>query len=204
MKTTIMFIVCLVLAVMVCGCGSSEVKTSGFLSDYSKLQRESDSSMRYADEKSAASYSGFIVDPVQTRFYSNSKAKGQLTDEQIKELTTYMHTKIAEAVTGAGCKVVSQPAAGVARIRVALTNIEKTDAINMIPQASLLGAGVGGASMEAELIDSMTGQQIAAVLRSSQGSRIPFSNLGDWTAAKGVMDEWAKNFQKKLEAMHGK
>jgi hypothetical protein len=58
--------------------------------------------------------------------------------------------------------------------------------------------------MEAEIIDSVTNQQIAAVLRSSQGSRIPFSNLGDWTAAKGVMDEWAKNFQAKLEAMHGK
>jgi hypothetical protein len=197
-------IVCLSLAVLVCGCGSPEVKTAGFLSDYSKLQRESDSSMRYVDQKAAATYSSFIVDPVQTRFYSDSKAKGQLTDEQIRDLTSYMRTKIAEAVAGAGLKVVYQPAAGVARIRVALTNIEKTDAVNMLPQASLLGAGVGGASMEAELVDSMTGKQIAAVLQSRQGSRIPFSNLGDWTAAQSVMDEWAKNFQKKLETMHAK
>ncbi|MCI0498774.1 MAG: DUF3313 domain-containing protein [Planctomycetales bacterium] len=199
-----MVIVCLGLAVIACGCGSSEVKTAGFLSDYSKLQRESDSSMRYINDKVAATYSSFIVDPVQTRLYSNSKAKGELTDEQIKDLTSYMRTKIAEAVAAAGCKVVYQPADGVARIRVALTNIEKTDAINMLPQASLLGAGVGGASMEAELVDSVTGQQIAAVLQSRSGSRVPFSNLGDWTAAKGVMDEWAKNFQKKLETMHGK
>lgn len=73
----------------------------------------------------------------------------------------------------------------------------------MVPQASLLGAGVGGASMEAEVVDSMTGQQIAAVVQSKEGSRIPFSNLGDWTAAKGVMDSWAARFQKTLETMHG-
>jgi hypothetical protein len=204
MKTKMMLVMGMVTAVVFSGCGGGEQAKTGFLSDYSKLQRESDTSMRYVNERAAASYSSFIVDPVQTRFYSNSKAKGQLTDEQIRDLTSYMRTKIAEAVTGAGLEVVYQPGIGVARIRVALTNIEKTDAINMLPQASLLGAGVGGASMEAEIIDSVTNQQIAAVLRSSQGSRIPFSNLGDWTAAKSVMDEWAKNFQTKLEAMHGK
>jgi hypothetical protein len=57
----------------------------------------------------------------------------------------------------------------------------------------------GGATMEAELVDSMTGKQIGAVMESGKGSRIPFSNLGDWTAAKGVMDGWAARFQKRLE-----
>jgi hypothetical protein len=177
---------------------------TGFLSDYSKLQKESNTTMRYVNNSAAAGYSSFIVDPVQTRLYSDPKAKGKLTDEQMKDLTNYLHTKIAEAVTEAGLEVAHQPAAGVARVRVALTNIAKTDAINMLPQAALLGAGVGGASMEAEVVDSMTGKQIAAVLQSGKGSQIPFSNLGDWTAAKGVMDQWAKNFQKKLEEMHGK
>ena len=190
--------------VLVTGCGSKEMTKTGFMSDYSRLKKESDSVMRYLDRNAVASYSSYIVDPVQARLYSNPKAKGELTDEQIKDLTGYLHTKAAEAITGAGLKVVHQPAPGVARIRIALTNIEKTDAINMVPQASLLGAGIGGASMEAEVIDSMTGKQIAAVVQSGKGSRIPFANLGDWTAAKGVMDKWAKNEQKKLEELHGK
>lgn len=205
MKTKIMLAMSLLTAlVLFNGCGGGQQAKTGFLSDYSKLQRESDTSMRYVNERAAATYSSFIVDTVQTRLYSNSKAKGQLTDEQIRDLTSYMRTKIAEAVTGAGLTVVYQPAVGVARIRVALTNIEKTDAINMLPQASLLGAGVGGASMEAEVVDSMTGEQIGAVVQSKQGSRMPFSNMGDWTAAKGVMDAWAGRFQKTLESMRVK
>ena len=205
MKTKMMLAMSLVAAmVLFTGCGSKEMKKTGFMSDYSKLEKESDTTMRYLDKGAVANYSSYIVDPVQTRFYSNPKAKGKLTDEQIKDLTNYMHTKAAEAVTEAGLKVVHHPAPGVARIRIALTNIEKTDAINMLPQASLLGAGIGGASMEAEVIDSMTGKQIAAVVQSGKGSRIPFANLGDWTAAKGVMDKWAKNEQKKLEELHGK
>ena len=205
MKTKMMLAMSLVATmVLFTGCGSKEMKKTGFMSDYSKLKKESDTILRYVDDADAASYSSFIVDPVQIRLYSNPKAKGKLTDEQIKDLTNYMHMKAAEAVTEAGLKVVHQPAPGVARIRIALTNIEKTDAINMVPQAALLGAGIGGASMEAEVIDSVTGKQIAAVVQSGKGSNIPFANLGDWTAAKSVMDKWAKNEQKKLEELHGK
>jgi hypothetical protein len=146
-----------------------------------------------------ASYSGFIVDPVPVRFYKGAKSEGKLTDEQITDLTNYMHTKIVEAVQSAGKKVAYQPAAGVARIRVALTDMEKSSAVSILPQASLLGAGIGGASMEAEVVDSMTGKQIGAVVESKQGSRMPFANLGDWTAAKNVIDSWAARFQKRLE-----
>jgi hypothetical protein len=184
--------------VLFTGCGPGQAKT-GFLSDYSKLQKESDSSMRYVDEKSLPEYSAFIVDQVKLVFYPGAKGEGKLTDEQIADLTSYLNTKIREAVQGAGKKIAYQPAAGVARIRVALTDLEKTGAINILPQASLLGAGIGGASMEAEVVDSMTGKQIGAVLESAKGGRIPFTNLGDWSAAKSVMDGWAKRFQKRLE-----
>jgi hypothetical protein len=45
----------------------------------------------------------------------------------------------------------------------------------------------------------MTDQQIAAFVMKQQGSRIPFTNLGKWTAAKQVIDKWAKKFQKRIE-----
>ncbi len=205
MKTKMMLVMILVAGmVLICGCGGSKQVKTGFLSDYSKLQRESDTSLRYVDDSAAPAYSAFIVEPVVVYFHEGAKSEGKLTFQQLADLTNYLHTKIVEAVQDAGPKVVDKPAAGVARIRVALTDIAKTDAINMIPQASLLGAGVGGASMEAEVVDSVTGKQIAAVLQSGQGSRVPFSNLGDWAAAQTVMDQWAKNFQKKLESMDRK
>jgi len=199
MKTKMMLALGLVTALALFnGCGSMQAKT-GFLSDYSKLQKESASSMRYVNEKAVAEYSGFIVDPVKAVFPSGSKSKDKLTDKQIDDLTNYTHTKIVEAVQNAGKKVVYQPGPGVARIRVALTDIEKSSAVSIIPQASLMGAGIGGASMEAEVIDSVTDQQIGAVVESGKGGRIPFTNLGDWTAAKKVIDGWADRFQKRLE-----
>lgn len=199
MKTTsVVMMLAIGIMVIQCGCGSKDMARTGFLSDYSQLQKESDSSLRYVNERALTRYSSFIVDPVKVRFYSGAKSKGKLTQQQVTDLTNYMHTKIIEAVQGAGKKVTYQPAARVARIRVALTDIEKTNAINILPQASLLGVGIGGASMEAEVIDAMTGEQIGAVVESKQGSRIPFANLGDWTAAKNVMDSWADRFQKRL------
>lgn len=199
MKKTSVMLMAMMCIVALSGCGGGEQVKTGFLSDYSKLQKESDSSLRYVNEKAVAGYSGFMVDPVKVVLQSGAKSEGQLTEQQKTDLTNYLHSKIVEAVQGAGKKVVYQPAAGVARVRVALTNIEKTSAVNMVPQASLLGAGIGGASMEAEVVDSVTGQQIGAVVESGKGSRIPFANLGDWTAAKSVMDGWADRFQKRLE-----
>ena len=197
-KTSLLMLLAIGIMVIQCGCGSKEMVKTGFLSDYSKLQKESDSSLRYVNKKALTRYSSFIVDPVKVRFYSGAKSKGKLTQQQITDLTNYMHSKIIEAVQGAGKKVTYRPTVGVARIRVALTDIEKTNAVNILPQASLLGAGIGGASMEAEVVDAMTGEQIGAVVESKQGSRIPFANLGDWTAAKKVMDSWADRFQKRL------
>jgi hypothetical protein len=180
------------------GCGGPKQVKTGFLSDYSRLQRETDSSLRYVNDRALARYSSFIIDPVEVHFYSGAKSQGKLTTQQLVDLTNYMHSKIVEAVQKATKNVVYQPAAGVARIRVALTDIKKTDAINILPQSSLLGLGIGGASMEAEIVDSVTGVQIGAVLETQKGSRIPFTNLGDWTTAKKVMDSWADRFRKRL------
>jgi hypothetical protein len=200
MKTKMMWVVCMAaMLVVISGCGSKEMARTGFLSDYSKLQKESDTSLRYINEKAIAGYSGIMIDPVKVIYKSDAKSKDKLTDKQITEMTNYMYIKLVEAVQGAGKKVDNQPAAGVARIRVALTDLEGTGALNILPQASLLGVGIGGASMEAEVVDSMTGKQVGAVLESAQGGRIPFTNLGEWSAAKSVMDGWADRFQKRLE-----
>ncbi|MHC4772602.1 MAG: DUF3313 domain-containing protein [Planctomycetota bacterium] len=195
---TLITLTVIMAAAIVGGCGSKQQVHSGFLSDYTKLQEESKSFFSYFNDAAFSKYSAFIIDPVKLQIYSNEKTKGKLTQEQLTDLTNYMHVKIVEAFQGAGKKIAYQPADRVARVRVALTDIQKTHAINMLPQASLMGAGIGGASMEAEVVDSMTGQQIGAVVQSKLGSRIPFSNLGDWRAAKNVLDAWGKRFQKRL------
>jgi hypothetical protein len=197
--TRVLMVVAVGLILIQSGCGSKSAARVGFLSDYSRLRTESSTSLGYINQQALARYSSFVVDRVDAHFHSGSKSQGKLTMQQINDLTSYMHANIVVAVKNSGNKVVYQPAPGAARIRVALTDIEKTNAVNILPQASLIGAGLGGVSMEAEIIDSMTGEQIGAVVESQKGSRIPFSNLGEWTTAKKIMDDWGKRLQQRLQ-----
>jgi hypothetical protein len=56
--------------------------------------------------------------------------------------------------------------------------------------------------MEMELLDSITGQQIAALVES-QRKGVPFSGLYPWSGVKAVMDDWARRFYNRLEEAHG-
>ena len=203
-KTSVLMVVVIGLMVIQCGCGGVQQARTGFLSDYSKLKAASDESYRYVDEQAIDKYSGFIVDEVKVHFFTGAsaikaKSEGKITEKELKDLTNYFHSAIVKAISDSGRKVVHHSGPGVARIRVALTDIKETGALNVLPQASLLGAGIGGAAMEAEVVDSVTGRQIGAVVESRKGSRIPFSNLGDWATAKSVMDHWANRLKERLE-----
>jgi len=202
-KTNLLILLAVGAMIFQFGCDSN-LTTTGFLSDYSQLKSQLNPALWYVKEDALTGYSGFIVDPVKVRLHKGAKAikeqtKGNLTQLEIKLLTNYMHAKIVDAIQNSGKSVVEQPAAGVARIRVAITDIEKSTIASLFPQARLAGFGLGGVSMEAEIIDSITDQQIAVVIKAQKGSRIPFVNLGPWDAAKQVIDDWAKRFQKNLD-----
>jgi hypothetical protein len=196
MKQRIIVLIVIAITLTTAGCGGKHRKPTGFLSDYSKLKEESGHTMRYLDEAALAKYSRFIVDPIQTRI---DDPDGALTPDNVADLTSYMYDKMVKAVQKSGDQIAYRPAEGVARLRVAFTDIGKSHPISIVPWSSIAGLGVGGASVEAELVDSITGQQIAAVVQSKEGqSKVPFTTLGDWTAAKQTIDTWAKNLEKRL------
>jgi hypothetical protein len=181
------------------GCGSKQVKTTGYLTDYSQLRARGDSTMIYLDESALSQYSAFIVEPVRVNIYHEEETTSKLSSSQQRELTSYLRDRFIKAVQDSGNQVVSRPGPGVARIRSALTDMKKTDMVNIIPFASVTGVGVGGASVEFEILDSNSGRQVAAAIESKKGSRIPLTNLGDWTAARAVMDDWGRRLRMRLE-----
>jgi hypothetical protein len=205
-KISLLMILAIGSIAMSSGCSQRKMAKTGFLSDYSKLQAVSDSSLRYLDKSALATYSSFIVDRVEVHFQAGAKAietksKGKLTQQNIADLTNYFHSTMVKMITEAGIEVVYQPGPGVARIRTAITDIEETNVVlAAIPQARLIsGAGVGGASVEVEIIDSQTGRQLLAGLERRAGSRIPFTGLSDWGGAKAAIDNWAKRVKERLE-----
>ncbi len=204
-KTSVLMVVAVFVMLIQCGCGGGGAAKTGFLTDYSRLRRESDTTLRNVNQRALAKYSNFMVDPVEVHFHSGSKAvehrtKGKLTQQKVTDLTNYFHTMLMKAVEDSGNRVVYHPAAGVARIRVAITDIDRSTLISLMPTAKVIGGtGIGGASMEAEIVDSMTSEQVAAIVQSRRGTRIPMANLGEWDAARQVIGDWAKRLQKRLE-----
>jgi hypothetical protein len=206
MKNVLGWTLAIGMAVILCGCGPEKTPQTGFLSDYSKLQEGSDSSLRYLNKDAFGKNTGFIVDPIEVRFHAGAKAieaksEGKMTERDIRDLANYLHSAIIKAISDAGYKIEYRSGPGIARIRVAITDLEKTNvALAAIPQSRMLtGAGVGGAAMEAEILDSLTGKQIAALVETRAGSRVPFTGLSDWGGAKSVIDEWAKRLRERLD-----
>ena len=192
-----------------CGCAAKTPEVTGFLSDYSKLSAQSDTSFRYAAPgNKLGNYSKFIIDPVETRFYTGSKAeaktaKGKLSEEDIAKIKNYMRNALVKTI-GDRYEVVQKPGPGVARMRVAITDLKKSGiAQNILPITKVAGTGLGGASLEAELIDSETHKQLGAIVESQVGKRLSLDGYSTWGDAKGIMNSWAKRFRDHLDKAHG-
>lgn len=210
MKSNVL-IWCAVIGVVIgsFGCSAKKPREVGFLSDYSKLEAVSDVSYSYmAPGNPLGRYSKFIIDPVAIEFYAGSKgeekeAKGKITDEDIRKFKTYMHDAIVAAIEDR-YEVVSRPGMGVVRVRTAITDLKKSGVVmNIIPVGKIVGSGLGGATLEGELLDSQSNKQLGAVVESQLGKRFSLAGYSTWGDAKAVMDGWAKRFRKRLDEAHG-
>jgi hypothetical protein len=132
------------------GCGTTETARTGFLKDYSKLKPhpEVEGRFRYLNPKmNVGDYSKFIVDPVVLQLSKEGKEE-EIDQEDLNEQVTFFHKTLVEKLE-TDYRVVNSPGKGVARLRVAITHIDKTNpALNIHPATKLTGAGLGGAGPE--------------------------------------------------------
>ena len=183
----------------VIGC-SKKLVITGFLTDYSRLE-PADGGLRYINIQRLGSYSKFIIEPVRVLLYKERQDSPDRATQTA--LANYMHNAIVNAL-GDRYMIVSQPGPGVARVSIAITDIEmSTPVFNVLPQTRLSGEALGGVSMEAEVLDSQTFEQIGALVESKKGSPVSLSGLKTWGDAKSVMDDWARRFRKRLDEAHG-
>lgn len=202
-------VVAIGLSIVLCGCGPGQTERTGFLSNYSRLEAQSDVSYRYiAPDNLLGRYSRFIIDPVKIHFHTGSKAekaraKGKLKEEDLTDLKNYMHDALVQAIEDR-YEVVYHARPGVARLRTAITDLKKSGIVqNILPIGKVVGSGIGAATLEAELVDSQTGRQIGALVESQSGKRLSFDGYSTWGDAKAVMDRWAKRFRERLDEAHG-
>jgi hypothetical protein len=194
--------VLVVSQILICACAApplSEIDQSGFLSDYSKLEKIDDNMLRFVDE-SAGDYSSFIVEPIVITF-RQAPDEQVFTDEELSEITEYYDEAVKEALSkDDGYPIVEYPGPGVARLRIGITNVEETiGLLNISIYTKITGLGLGGASFDGELVDSVTGKQLAAVVRWGTGSRILKAGITHMGDAKIAIDRWAKDLRAQID-----
>ena len=184
------------LCCIVVGCAPKQPPTTAFLSDYSNLEEVKGGKLRYVSPETR-DYSKYIVDPVELRWAPDKRV---LTDAQRTEVANYFRSAIERALTEGGCQTTDAPGVGVARIRIALTDVQKSKwYLNLHPASKVTGAGTGGASREAEVIDSVTGKQLAATVKSGRGNQFEIDTFSELDDVEDVIDKWAVEVRKQLK-----
>ena len=137
--------------------------------------------------------------------YRQPEEKRVFDDEELEDLQAHFENKMREAlIEDNRYQVVEVPGSGTATIRLGITDVDDTSGVlNISIYAKITGAGLGGAAMEGEVIDSVTGEQIGAAIRWGSGSRFfraGFTHTGD---AKILIDRWAKGLRERIDKGHG-
>jgi len=172
---------------------------TGFLSTYSRLEQAGPSSLRYIDPNNRlARYTKFMLQPVEIKWYH---AGVTVSEANQRMLADEMKKAVVKAMSDR-YEIVTAPAYDVGEVRIALTDIQRsTPILNAIPRPKITDLGLGGLAMEAEIIDSVSNVQIAALVESSTGRNLNW-NPTEWDDAIGAMNDWARRFRKTVDAAH--
>jgi len=202
-RLSILFLVIVGLS----ACGSGPQQKSGFLTDYSKLSpstyKDAKGAMVYVKENSLKNYDNFILSPVQIRLSKKGRERG-VDRKKLRELASYTNKQLRAELEKSGYSVVNQAGPGTLLFRGALTDVEPGAPLaNIHPAMVISGIGLGGASMEWELQDSLTGEVIVAVVDSRKGSR-GFDGFTKYGNAEDVIDKWCKITAIRMDQAQGK
>ena len=206
-----------VFLLLITGCSSTfqtrKVETSGFLGDYSQLEKggEDEAQLMYINPQADfEGYTKILMDPV--KFYSDEDSKLEGEDKQ--RVVDYLHATIKEQLK-AEYTFVNEPSPETMRLRVAITEAKGSKVVmdtisSVIPVGIALGLvkkvatgtnlSVGKASIELEIQDAQTGERLAAVVDERAGRKYTgkFDKFDKYSTVEDAFDYWAKKLKKRL------
>lgn len=202
MRTKILLIGIAVLGVSMGGCAGRPGQTrSGFLSDYDGLKRVNDSEYARVDRPALASLTGFTIE--EARVLVETTPDGTVIPAKERaEIEAHIRTALAASLA-ADYPISETAGPGIGRIRVAITEVKKpATLLNIHPASKLTGAGLGGATIECEILDH-TGDQIAALVEPRKGDQFELDTLSEFDDAMDAIDAWADAFRKRIDRARG-
>ncbi len=195
-KACVMMLGALAGASVLGGCSSAPAERTGFIS-YDHLGDERAEGQFISEQ--LGEYNAFIVDPIDV--YTTE----EMDDREVQarqDLAVYATQRVAREI-GTAYAIVSVPGPGVGRVRFAVTNVAKSVPIlNIHPGMKLTGAGLGGAAVEGEIVDSQTGDQLFAIVEARRGSQMELDTFDEWDDARDAVDAWAVKVRKWIDEAH--
>ncbi|HLF18721.1 MAG TPA: DUF3313 domain-containing protein [Candidatus Omnitrophota bacterium] len=208
MNKRFLFIHCIVFMVLT-GCATVEMKRTetGFLSDYSGLEEDEESKGMYIytnpNANIAQGYSKVIIAPVEFKLDPSVEAH-QMKGEDRQKLTDYFYKELEDGLKE-NYTITTEAGEGVLLLRTAVTDVLPNKVyLNLHWSTTLIGAGIGGASLEAELVDSLTGERVLAFIDARKGKKLNYTKgLTKWGHTKEVLGIWANIMVMHLERLRG-
>jgi hypothetical protein len=201
------------------GCASTsstgKSKPSGFLGDYSLLSAGGDgrANLLYIDESAQFSqYDKVLLEPV-TVWRTSDANLNDLEAAELKQLTDHLYTSVHKELSKK-YEMVQVAGPGTLRVRLALTeavgaNVAMNTVSSIIPigligsSAKKMATGshafVGKASVEGEVLDSITNVRLLAAVDERAGRKDPIG--GKWSDANAAFDYWAEKLASRLNGL---
>jgi len=174
-----LFIVSVILIFLLTGCTikKMEITESGFLSGYSGLEvDEGSEGMRVyinPDVNVRQRYSKILISPVQFKL-DPAVQEHEMDYEDRKKVSDYYHDKLIEGLV-VNYDIVDEPGSDVLLLRTAITDILPNKVyLNLHWSTTLIGGGIGGASLEAEMVDSITNERIMSFTDARKGKKLNY------------------------------
>ena len=206
------------VAVAANGCAltrqTRNVERSGFLGDYSQLREggRGEAKLVYMREGANwASYDKILIEPV-TIWASSLEGLASVAEEDQQLLADYLDESLRHSL-GQDYRLVDREEPNTLRLRVAITDAKGARVIantvsKIVPQlrvlttAGGLGAGtqvlVGRAGVEAEILDALTGERLAAAVDRRAGTKALRGVGGTWADVQHAFDYWSERLRTRL------
>jgi hypothetical protein len=209
-----------VMALVIAGCATTEqapnAQMSGFLGDYTQFHRGKGGQAEYVYRDINVDFSKYqkvILEPVQLWAAENSEsALNSLSKEDQQLIVDYLYVSLSDAFKR-DYVIVNEPGPDVMKVRCAITEAKATSPVKEIlstvtpyglgisyAKHFMLGthSGVGVVSVEGELLDSVTGQRLAAVVDRRAGTKSLADKYTRWGDVQDAFSFWARRMQTNL------
>ncbi len=217
---TKVFLVALALSLSACNSTSSDNSNdeplknhSGFLSDYSQLSSvdvgdDSQLTRFISKELKARKYTKVMLDPIS--YYPAPQATDTVSQKVLGEISQYFNETVSTAVAQE-VAVVTEAGEGTLRFKMAITGVKILDKelalYQYVPIAFVINAAKGGLSdvevhfqIEAEVVDSLTGEVLASAVKSGVGETLANETTALTLAnLKPLIDKWSKVMQNTIK-----